>query len=173
MRPQRAHSLERSHDLAGCTPDSTRVESAGSQVSRGMTCPGVKREAGARMQCRRCPRNGKRSRDRNKPLCLRAREGAVFRTITVHSQARRPAETPWAARAGRCSTVCEPQGTRNARPLPPLSLRIDPTRVERVQELTGETRYTCDGARGWAAADCCCARRRPPSPAGRHGLAGF
>ncbi len=57
-----------------------------------------------RMQVRRCPRNGKRARDREEPLCHR--HGKVRSSgLQVHSQARRPAgDTHSATRVGRCQT---------------------------------------------------------------------
>ena len=57
-----------------------------------------------RMPVRRCPRNGKRARDREEPLCHR--HGKVRSSgLQVHSQARRPAgDTHSATRVGRCQT---------------------------------------------------------------------
>ena len=57
-----------------------------------------------RMQTRRCPRNGKRARDREEPLCHR--HGKVRSSgLQVHSRARRPAgDTHSATRVGRCQT---------------------------------------------------------------------
>ena len=57
-----------------------------------------------RMQTRRCPRNGKRARDREEPLCIR--HGKV-RSLGchIHSRVRRPArDTHSATRVGRCQT---------------------------------------------------------------------
>ena len=57
-----------------------------------------------RMQTRRCPRNGKRARDREEPLCHR--HGKVRSWgLQVHSRVRRPAgDTHSATRVGRCQT---------------------------------------------------------------------
>ena len=65
----------------------------------GSRCAPAQREPS-----RRCPRNGKRTGDREEPLC--PRHGKVrSRGRHVHSRARRPAgDTHSATRVGRCQT---------------------------------------------------------------------
>ena len=108
---------------------------------RDVTVPGVKREAGAhanRVQGRRCPRNGKRERYRDKPLCLR------------HGKARSAGDDPLASpETGRDTFGRLALGEARSIAMPPaiatlcllLSLTActaTATRVERVREWIDE-----------------------------------
>lgn len=87
---------------------------------RGVTVPGVKREAGAhaiRVQGRRCPRNGKRERDRDKPLCRRhGKERSAGSNPLASPETGR--DTFGRLALGEARSIAMPPGNRDAAPSP-------------------------------------------------------